>query len=174
MKKVIFLLLMFAAFQLNAQKFHIIPKVGLNLANMTNSGGSMSPGLNIGASGEVMLSSIFAIEPGLYFSMQSDGFDAVNYLNVPVHAKLYLYHGLFGFAGPQLGINVSEYYNTFDCSLGIGVGYQFSSGFQISANYNYGLMSVSDEYSYYDGYNYYYDDGNYHNSVFQLNLGWRF
>lgn len=48
MKKIVLLLMLFVAFQVSAQEFHFIPKVGLNLANMTNVDGSVRPGLNIG------------------------------------------------------------------------------------------------------------------------------
>ena len=44
MKKIALLLLMFVAFQVSAQDFHFLPKIGLNLANMTNSDGSMKLG----------------------------------------------------------------------------------------------------------------------------------
>ena len=37
MKKIACLLLLFVAFQVSAQEFHFIPKIGLNFANMTNS-----------------------------------------------------------------------------------------------------------------------------------------
>ena len=47
MKKIACLLLLFVAFQVSAQEFHFIPKIGLNFANMTNSDGSMKPGLNL-------------------------------------------------------------------------------------------------------------------------------
>ena len=52
MKKIALLLLMFVAFQVSAQDFHFLPKIGLNLANMTNSDGSMKPGLNVGVAAE--------------------------------------------------------------------------------------------------------------------------
>lgn len=45
MKKSLLLLLLFVAFQVSAQEFHFIPKIGLNMANITNSDGSMKPGL---------------------------------------------------------------------------------------------------------------------------------
>lgn len=70
MKKIAFLLLLFVAFQASAQEFHFIPKVGLNFANMTNSDGNMKAGLNIGVAGEFMMTNNFAIEPGVYYSMQ--------------------------------------------------------------------------------------------------------
>ena len=70
MKKIALLLLLFVTFKVSAQEFHFIPKIGLNFANMTNTDGSMKPGLNIGVAGEGMLTSNFAIEPGFFYSMQ--------------------------------------------------------------------------------------------------------
>ena len=49
MKKIVFLLLLCVACCMNAQEFHLIPKVGLNLANTTGEVDSkVRPGLNIG------------------------------------------------------------------------------------------------------------------------------
>lgn len=70
MKKIALLLLMFVAFQVSAQDFHFLPKIGLNLANMTNSDGSMKPGLNVGVAAEFPINPQFSIEPGIYYSMQ--------------------------------------------------------------------------------------------------------
>ena len=66
MKKIALLLLMFVAFQVSAQDFHFLPKIGLNLANMTNSDGSMKPGLNVGVAAEFPINPQFSIEPGIY------------------------------------------------------------------------------------------------------------
>ena len=99
MKKIALLLLLFVTFKVSAQEFHFIPKIGLNFANMTNTDGSMKPGLNIGVAGEVMLTSNFAIEPGLFYSMQGakdkeSGMSMKiknDYLNIPVLLKGYVY-----------------------------------------------------------------------------------
>lgn len=107
MKKIACLLLLFVTFQVSAQEFHFIPKIGLNFANMTNSDGSMKPGLNIGVAGEVMMTNNFAIEPGIFYSMQgakgkgeSSGLKIKNdYLNIPVLFKGYVYEGFNLFAG---------------------------------------------------------------------------
>ena len=46
MKKIVFLLLLCVACCMNAQEFHLIPKVGLNLANTTGEVDSkVRPGL---------------------------------------------------------------------------------------------------------------------------------
>ena len=67
MKKIALLLLMFVAFQVSAQDFHFLPKIGLNLANMTNSDGSMKPGLNVGVAAEFPINPQFSVEPGIYY-----------------------------------------------------------------------------------------------------------
>lgn len=111
MKKIALLLLMFVAFQVSAQDFHFLPKIGLNLANMTNSDGSMKPGLNVGVAAEFPINPQFSVEPGIYYSMQGvkeseggiSGKIKNDYINIPIYAKAYLYNGFYAFAGPQFG-----------------------------------------------------------------------
>ena len=62
----------------------------------------MRPGLNIGVAEEIRFSKLFALEPGVYYSMQGyqkeklkarqPGLKA-DYLNIPIYAKFYLYRG---------------------------------------------------------------------------------
>lgn len=118
MKKVVllFILFVFSLLQADAQEFHFIPRIGLNLANTyPESFADMRPGLNIGVAEEIRFSKLFALEPGVYYSMQ--GYQQENakgetarlkadYLNIPVYAKFYLYRGFHLFAGPQVGFNV--------------------------------------------------------------------
>ncbi|MCB5172873.1 porin family protein [Bacteroides fragilis] len=69
MKKIVFLLLLCVACCMNAQEFHLIPKVGLNLANTTGEVDSkVRSGLNIGLGGDVMLTERFGIETGVYIT----------------------------------------------------------------------------------------------------------
>lgn len=189
MKKVVVLLLMFVAFQVSAQEFHFIPKIGLNLSNVSNTDGNMKPGMNVGIAGEFMLNSVFAVEPGINYSMQGTKYsesgitlkEKFDYLNIPVYAKAYLYNGLYAFAGPQFGFNirakesvsedgdsvtedVKDGIKAFDFAIGIGAGYQFDMGLMISANYNIGVTNIMKDS----------DGDSYRNGVFQLNLGWRF
>ena len=201
MKKIALLLLLFVVFQANAQEFHFIPKIGLNFANMTNSGGSMKPGLNIGASGEVMMTNNFAIEPGIYYSMQGfkvSGTTAKlknDYLNIPILLKGYVYEGFNLFAGPQLGFKVSskvkasdsgtsvstdvlsDWFKTFDFSLVVGAGYQTSMGLLFSLSYNVGLTNTLNKdniASTIPGVSSSDIDGKSRNGVLQFNVGWRF
>lgn len=200
MKKLVFLLLTIIAFQASAQEFHFIPRVGLNVAK---AGWSVRPGVNVGLAGEFMMSPNFAVEPGVYYSMQGSrhkdngmtGTMKLDYINIPIYAKAYLYEGLYAFFGPQFGFNVKaktkdfinstlptltnehvsedikDFVHTFDFSLGVGVGYAFDMGLLISANYNIGLTHIFKRNN--EDVNTVFDN-KYHNNVFQLNLGWRF
>lgn len=178
MKKILFLLSMMVALQVSAQNFKFIPKVGMNLANVTKSEADMKIGMNVGVAGEWMLSESFGIEPGVFFGMQGakegDYKLNLNYINIPINAKYYVTKGLFAFAGPQIGFNVGakakfgdesesikDQMKTVDFGIGVGVGYQFDMGLMASAGYNFGLTNVAKE-----------GDGK--NSVFQINVGWRF
>lgn len=202
MKKIALLLLLFVAFQASAQEFHFIPKIGLNFANMTNSeGASMKAGLNIGVAGEVMMTNNFAIEPGIYYSMQGfkvSGTTAKlknDYLNIPILLKGYVYEGFNLFAGPQLGFKVSskvkasdsgtsvstdvlsDWFRTFDFSLVVGAGYQTSMGLLFSLSYNVGLTNTLNKDNIAStilGVSSSDIDGKSRNGVLQFNVGWRF
>ena len=201
MKKIALLLFLFVTLQISAQEVHFLPKVGLNLATMTNSdGGNMKPGLNIGVAAEFPLNPQFAIEPGIYYSMQGikvseSGATAKfknDYLNIPIYAKAYLYEGLYAFAGPQFGflvgskisasegkvsgsVKTKDLYNKVDVALGLGLGYQFSSGLLVSMNYNIGLTNIlSDDGMNLGGENINWGGEKSRNGVLQINLGWKF
>lgn len=200
MKKLIFLLLVVVALPLQAQEWSFAPKIGLNLANITNADGKMKPGLNIGVTAECRITDVFAIEPGLFYSMQGlkmEKIDGVtpkfknDYLNIPILAKAYVKDGFNLFAGPQLGFKVSEKVSgsqsgvsanidtdllkTFDFSLVLGMGYQFDMGLLVSLNYNIGLTNVLKEEGKILGETTYTGkDETSRNGVLQLTVGWRF
>jgi hypothetical protein len=168
MKKIILLTLCLVSFAAQAQQVHFTPKLGVNIASMTNAEGTDSRiGLNAGVSGEISLTPDFAVEPGVFYSMQGitaseSGVDMTwknDYINVPVLAKYYLYEGLNLFAGPQVGflinsemdvkdsdvsasVDTKEMFKAIDFALVLGVGYQTAMGLNFSANYNLGLMNV--------------------------------
>lgn len=192
MKKIVFLLLLFVSCRMGAQQFHLIPKVGLNLANTTGEVDSkVRPGLNVGLGGDVMLTERFGIEAGVYYSMQGSKYnsngvsytDKLDYINIPVYVKEFIYKGLYLFGGPQFSFNVNSenkassdhattvigmnVIRTFDCGVGLGAGYQFERGLLVSLNYNIGLINVNKAWA---------SNSNpkANNSVVQLNVGWRF
>ena len=125
MKKFLILLLATLAFPFaQAQEFHFMPKVGMSFANLTNSEGKMAPGLNIGVAAEFPVFDSFSIEPGVYYSMQGTrsssyvgmgdmrvGGDVtfdMDYINIPIYAKYYVYEGFHLFAGPQFGFYLGD------------------------------------------------------------------
>ena len=110
-----------------------------------------------------------SLQPELILSMQgaeyedSDGFDGrfkFNYLNVPVMAKLYVSYGVFVEAGPQVGFllsakdeydsptsgedDIKDEVKSTDFGANVGLGYQFDSGLNINARYNFGLSNIND------------------------------
>jgi hypothetical protein len=115
------------AWQINAQinevgRLYIAPKIGYNMANITLLdvlGANPRHGLNVGISGEYVFDKMFAIESGLFYSMQGSSFKMStlklglnsDYLNLPVLLKAYVADGLNIFAGPQFGYLLSSRMN---------------------------------------------------------------
>ncbi|MDR1880566.1 MAG: PorT family protein [Tannerellaceae bacterium] len=178
----IFLLLLIAATEVQGQTIYFIPKAGLNLANTTNTPGTMKPGLNFGLSAEYMLTPRFSAEAGFAYSMQGAKFGDKDvdlkhdYLNIPVLGKYYVHKGLNVFAGPQLGIKVNtssigyvgEYVprdmtRAVDVAAVIGAGYLLDTGLLFSTNLALGLTDVSEV-----------DTDTHRNWAIQLNFGYRF
>ncbi len=208
MKKILFVLLAICTFHFaNAQEFHFMPRIGVNFANISNSGGDMKPGVNVGFAVELPLLEKLSIEPGIYYSMQGTkaseyvqvddmklGGDVkmnMDYLNIPIYAKYYIYEGFNVFAGPQFGFNVrskakisaigfdgsttynfKDAVNTFDFAIGIGAGYQFDMGINVSLNYNIGLTNTMKSVEL-DDFEFETSD-KYRNGVLQLSVGYRF
>ncbi|MDR1624570.1 MAG: PorT family protein [Tannerellaceae bacterium] len=204
MKKIVCLLLLLTVFQLDAQTFRYAARAGLNLADKTNTSGTLKPGLNFGVSAEYLFTPLFSAEAGLYYSMQGSKFKFANtdlehnYLNIPLLAKYYVYRGLSFFAGPQLGIKAnvnkqafgSKEFETkrvegdmvkpFDLSAVIGAGYLLENGFFVSANINAGLTNTAKSRFDYDddndgkGTSYPTDKESFKNIVIQFNFGYCF
>lgn len=99
--------------------FRFGPKVGINLANISNSDnvsndsdGKYKMGIHLGAVGEMQITDLLGFQVELLYSGQGFRFKAlngkvqarVNYLNVPVLVKFRVWEGLSLEAGPQFGI----------------------------------------------------------------------
>lgn len=195
MKKLVLgLFALCAILQVNAQEIHFTPKVGMNIANLTKSDAGSRIGLNVGIAGEMLVAPSFAVESGLFYSMQGakegDVKLSVDYIKLPILGKYYAYQGLNFFAGPELGFKTNSKIKTmgvsvdtpsglikgFDMGLSIGAGYQFDMGLQISASYTYGLIGIMDMDKAREivGSNGLDLGDNSHNSVFSITAGWRF
>lgn len=197
MKKLLLLLIaLLPLLSINAQDIHYSPRFGVNLANLTNINGDIRPGVNVGFAVEVPLAEYFSVEPGVFYSMQGSKMDDaglkinMDYVNIPIMAKYYIYEGFNLFVGPQFGFNVTgkmksdnpgmnddidlkDAIKKFDFAINVGIGYQFEMGLNASLQYNFGLLKVFD------------DEGlqimdkniilsNSNNRVLQITLGWRF
>lgn len=177
------------------------PKLGLNLTNMTNSEGNLKPGLNLGVTAEYRFTDVFAIEPGLFYSMQGTKIPTLrdsesgyklkakfknDYLNIPVLAKIYVKDGWNVFLGPQLGFLVSSKLNgtagdatvsikTSDYYKKVDFSLVFGAGYQ----FDRGLL-VSFHYNaglcktFKDNSDITDSRDNSRNQVLQFNVGWRF
>ena len=148
-------------------------KGGVNFSTFSGDGFSdfkdenSRTGYHLGLLAEVPLSERFSIQPEVLYSAQ--GFDMVrrndnedvehqlDYITVPVMAKLYLIDGLALEVGPQFGFVVNESIdfgsteteiyndnrNDFDLSAGLGASYKFNKFF-LYGRYNAGLTDIYD------------------------------
>lgn len=170
MKKaiVVFALLVGAVVTVQAQKFHVGIKGGVNFANFTgdvpnNLDGKT--GFHFGAIAELGVSEKFSIQPEAIYSSQgaklSDIDLNVDYINVPVLAKLYVIDNLSLQAGPQFGFVINdkniEDPKAFDLSGAVGAEVTFGKFFA-QARYNIGFSDIA-------------DNEDVKNSVFQLSVG---
>ena len=191
------ILLIFVQGDLMAQidsrgRSHFIPKVGLNISNVSGTGGADPRfGINAGVSFEKrFFFNVFAYECGVYYSMQGMRFSSGNYdfnldyINVPFLLKGYEHWGLNFFFGPQLGINVrakvkdhikgetvdyKKYTKMLDPAIVVGIGHQFKKGLSASVSYNWGFLNQANKKSYID-----FEKNKYHHHVLQFNVGWRY
>lgn len=164
--------------------FTIQPKVGLNLANVTDGDGDIRVGAVAGAEFEYQISDIFSLSAGALYSMQGcknniEGVDVttkLDYVNVPILANVYVTKGLAVKLGIQPGFNVTHKasvekgstsastdisgVNSVDFSIPVGLSYEVNN-FVIDARYNLGVNKIADE-------------ADSKNSVFQFTLGYKF
>jgi hypothetical protein len=157
-----------------AQEFvYFGAKGGLNFSTFSGDGfsdfedESARTAYHLGLVAEIPISDRFSLQPEVLYSAQ--GFDIVriengndlehqlDYITVPVMAKLYVFNGLALEAGPQFGFVVEEAIdfgsterelyddnrNDFDLSLGLGASLKFSKFF-VYGRYNAGLTDIYD------------------------------
>ena len=179
MKKLILLVAVtLFAFNVNAQDVTFGAKAGVNFASL---GGDDADGLDsrtsfhVGGVVNIGLSEKFSVQPELVYSSQgaSEGDNdlKMDYLNIPVLAKIQVADGFSVEVGPQIGIllsadadgeDVKEFFKSSDFSGAVGLNYALASGLNFGARYNLGLGSIAD------------GDGDIMNNVFQVSVGWTF
>ncbi|MBQ8456984.1 MAG: PorT family protein [Prevotella sp.] len=173
--------MMVAAMSANAQnevgQFTLQPKVGINLANLTDlNDNKMRVGVVAGVEAEYGVAESFGVTAGLFYSMQGCKFkdaetEKHDYINIPIMAQYYVIPGLALKAGIQPGFLVSGKYGSenikdelkkFDMSIPVGVSYEYQS-FVFDARYLIGLTKHNKE-----------GDRSNKNSVFQFTIGYKF
>jgi len=164
-------------------------KGGLNYSTVTkgdfDEGSDPRTSFYVGFYSEIpLVKNVFSIQPEFIYSRQ--GFEnnfsvlgnnyktiyKIDYINMPILAKIYLGKTLAIEAGPQFGLKINENIetnnsstetndvNSFDTALAAGVSLNFDSVF-ISGRYTYSLNEVV-------------KDSNAKNSVFQIGIGFKF
>ena len=192
-KLMIFAVMMLSAMTASAQQevgtWSVTPKVGINLAKVTDANdASMQVGLVAGADVNYQIAEKFAVSAGVFYSMQGAkqkyreggiSFDEkvkLDYINIPILAQFYVVPGLALKAGIQPAFNVKhkhkiesggdsaeldiDHFKSFDFSIPLGVSYEFSN-FVIDARYNLGLTKIVDV-----------DGSSSKNSVIQFTVGY--
>ncbi|MDT0644308.1 porin family protein [Zunongwangia sp. F363] len=178
-------------------------KGGANFSTFTGDGiqGFEDPdsrtSFNVGVLAEIpLIEDRFSIQPEVLYSAQ--GFDIsddqqdnifdvddnveyqLDYISVPVLAKIYLVDGLSVEAGPSFNFKVNEEIDNaplqdggdtdvsdvsavqdFEIAGAAGLEYKFNNGFFIQGRYTYGFSDVVEDYDV-------------HNSVFQAGIGFFF
>ena len=163
MKKIILGIIMLCASvstfaQHSVGSWNIQPKIGLNIANLTDSHLDSRVGLVLGAELEYQVNPKVSLSfGGLYSQQGGDDFN-VDYFNIPVLAHLYVARGLALKAGLQPGFKVNgEGAKSTDVSIPLGISYEFRQ-INLEARYNWGLTNVA---------------GDSNNSVFQVTIGYK-
>lgn len=177
------------------------PKVGLNIASLTDEGDASSRiGFTGGAELGYQATKKFAITGALMYSMQGakSDFDEYNgtlkldYINIPILANVYVVKGLALKAGIQPGfcinkkvsiggvsVDIDEAFKQADTNykintvdFSIPIGLSYEyNGLVIDARYNLGVTKVASGYVENEGIKMRSDD---RHSVFQITLGYKF
>lgn len=182
-----------------AGTFSLIPKVGVNIANLTNNGGDskIRVGVATGAEIQYMFTDMVGIEAGVIYSQQGCKVkDAdpsttwkLDYVNIPILANVYVAKGLavklgiqpafkvnsnlaFDGSGIEASVKTDDFVKTFDFSIPVGVSYEYSN-FILDARYNWGLTKWNDTDKIKAVGDAYEMDGS-KNSVFQITVGYKF
>jgi len=146
-------------------------KAGLNNSNFTGDADTdAKTSFYVGGLVDFAVSEKFHVQPELLYSMEgADNDEAdLNFIRIPIMAKYYVAEGFSLQAGPELafvagGGDIKDFTKSMDYGLGLGAGYELTSGLFFDARYNLGLANISDV-----------DGVDFGTSSIQVGLGYRF
>lgn len=153
MKKVILTIAAVFAFgAASAQEMKFGVKAGLNNSNYTGDAETdAATSFYVGGLVDFTVSEKFHVQPELLYSVEGGDNDSMTFLRLPIMAKFYIMEGLNLQAGPELAFKIAaendltdEFSKSLDYGLGIGAGYELTSGLFFDARYNLGLANISD------------------------------
>lgn len=167
----------------HGKKFSWGVKAGVNLANLTNSDtkdllhtsvdvdSKIKTSVYVGLFAELPITKVLSFQPEIVYSRQGNRYKSccnkiwqrINYLNVPLLAKINITEWFSLDLGPQFGfllngkdklehysISVSQsstsHYKKFDFSIAMGLSFRVANRFDISGRYNLGLTKVVKHY----------------------------
>ena len=171
------------------------PKVGINIASLTNTDGSDPRiGLAAGAELEYQVSDIVSLSGGVLYSMQGvkekdDGVSAtvkLDYINIPILANVYVTKGLAVKLGIQPGFMVNDKFKVASGSASGEVSFEdamkaagtdaslkkFDFSIPVGLSYEYKNVVLDARYNW--GLTKVIDGVDTKNSVFQITLGYKF
>jgi hypothetical protein len=173
-------LFMLASNTVSAQKFGV--RAGLNVSDINGSGfdTTAKTGLYVGAYKEIpLVKSLLFIQPEVQYSQE--GFKTkgledtkIDYLTVPILAKVYVAKIVSFETGPQFGFKVSDNVDYADSksfvpSWAFGASLNFPLGLSINARY---ISALSDTFDAKNGSDNDFDSGK--NQVFQIGAAFQF
>lgn len=155
---------------LHAQEFYWGPRLGLNVSGLTKTSYAKSRArMNFGLHGGYKINDVIGVQLEALYSLQgasshnSNVKTSLNYLKVPILAKIYLIGGLnveagIGFnwllyaaekgvtsAGEEYTINIYDRSRIFDFTIPVGLNYQFKRLFDIGVRYDISTVRASDD-----------------------------
>ena len=144
-------------------------KAGYTNSNFTGDiSGDANGGFYIGGLVDLHVTEEFHVQPELLYSIEGAKDAKINYLRIPIMAKYYIADGFNLQAGPEVAFKaggdnfIKDSVKSLDFGLGIGAGYELSSGLMFDARYNLGLANISNV------------GGSFKNVSFNIGLGYRF
>lgn len=172
--------------------FNLQPKIGLNIANLTDYNDADSRvGLVVGAEGEYQATDIFSISAGVLYSQQGakhkytalnqtvKNTTRVDYINVPIMANVYVVKGLAVKLGIQPGFKVNSEAKTAVNTV-VGSGDKVTDieaksvdfTIPVGLSYEYANFQLDARYNW--GLSKVFENSDPKNSVFQITLGYKF